>query len=59
MCGSLPFGLQLTGPRYSDGWLLDLATAWEAAHPWPRQAPGYAPFTPGGLTDWSVGPGSA
>lgn len=43
-CGPLPFGLQVTGPRYADGWLLDLAAAWERAHPWPRTAPGYAPF---------------
>lgn len=44
ICGPLPFGLQVTGPRYADGWLLDLAAAWERAHPWPRTAPGYAPF---------------
>ncbi len=44
-CGPLPFGLQLTGPRYSDGWLLDLAAAWEQAHPWPRAAAGYEPFS--------------
>jgi Asp-tRNA(Asn)/Glu-tRNA(Gln) amidotransferase A subunit family amidase len=47
MCGSLPFGLQVTGPRYSDGWLLDLAETVEAAHPWPRQAPGYPSFAVG------------
>lgn len=44
MCGPMPFGLQITGPRYSDGWLLDLAARWEAEHPWPRTAPGYEPF---------------
>jgi Asp-tRNA(Asn)/Glu-tRNA(Gln) amidotransferase A subunit family amidase len=40
----LPYGLQLTAPRWSDDWLLDLAAEWEAAHPWPRAAPGYAEF---------------
>ncbi len=48
-CGPLPFGLQVTGPRYSDGWLLDLAAAFEAAHPWQRQAPGYRPFDVPGM----------
>ncbi|QBR93777.1 amidase [Nocardioides euryhalodurans] len=43
-CGAMPFGLQVTGPRYSDAWLLDLAALWEAEHPWPRTAPGYEPF---------------
>jgi Asp-tRNA(Asn)/Glu-tRNA(Gln) amidotransferase A subunit family amidase len=42
--GAVPFGLQVTGPRYADGWLLELAERWEQAYPWPRQAPGYAPF---------------
>lgn len=37
----VPFGLQVVGPRYRDGMLLDLARLWEAAHPWPRVAPGY------------------
>ncbi len=40
----LPFGLQVTGPRFGDAALLDLAERWEAAHPWPAVAPGYAPF---------------
>jgi Asp-tRNA(Asn)/Glu-tRNA(Gln) amidotransferase A subunit family amidase len=43
-CGPLPFGLQITGPRYADRWLLDLAAAWESNYPWPRNPPGYAPF---------------
>ncbi|MEO3937248.1 amidase [Dermatophilaceae bacterium Soc4.6] len=46
-CGALPFGLQVTGPRYADGWLLDLAAAWEQAHPWARNAPGFDAFTVG------------
>jgi len=31
----LPFGLQVTGPRFRGQLLLDLASAWERAHPWP------------------------
>ena len=46
--GPVPFGVQLTGPRFADGWLLDLADRWEAARPWPLHAPGYAPFDVGG-----------
>ncbi len=38
------FGLQLTGPRFSDALLLDLGEAWEQARPWPPVAPGYEPF---------------
>jgi Asp-tRNA(Asn)/Glu-tRNA(Gln) amidotransferase A subunit family amidase len=37
----VPFGLQVTGPRYADGMLLDLAGQWEAQQPWPVRAPGY------------------
>ena len=40
------FGLQVTGPRYGDATLLDVAARWEAAHPWPLVAPGYEPFEP-------------
>ena len=40
----LPFGLQVTGPRFRDHLLLDLAASWEQAHPWPRSAEGYEPF---------------
>lgn len=43
----LPFGLQITGPRFSDARLLDIAEAWEAAYPWPEVAPGYEPFPAG------------
>jgi Asp-tRNA(Asn)/Glu-tRNA(Gln) amidotransferase A subunit family amidase len=43
----LPFGLQVTGPRFRDHLLLDLASSWEQAHPWPRSADGYEPFDAG------------
>jgi Asp-tRNA(Asn)/Glu-tRNA(Gln) amidotransferase A subunit family amidase len=38
------FGLQVTGPRFRDGLLLDLGEAWERARPWPPVADGYQPF---------------
>jgi len=37
----IPFGLQVAGPRWRDGMLLDLARRWEAEYPWPPLAPGY------------------
>jgi Asp-tRNA(Asn)/Glu-tRNA(Gln) amidotransferase A subunit family amidase len=40
----LPFGLQVTGPRFADGMLLDIAERWERAYPWPQTAPGCSPF---------------
>jgi Asp-tRNA(Asn)/Glu-tRNA(Gln) amidotransferase A subunit family amidase len=43
----LPFGLQVTGPRFRDHLLLDLASSWEQARPWPRSADGYEPFGAG------------
>jgi Asp-tRNA(Asn)/Glu-tRNA(Gln) amidotransferase A subunit family amidase len=43
----LPFGLQVTGPRFCDHLLLGLADAWEEARPWPRVADGYEPFDAG------------
>jgi Asp-tRNA(Asn)/Glu-tRNA(Gln) amidotransferase A subunit family amidase len=43
----IPFGLQVTAPRYADAALLDIAERWEAAHPWPLVAPGYIPFSVG------------
>lgn len=42
----LPFGLQVIGPRWRDDLVLELAAAWELAHPWPGTAPGYEPFAP-------------
>lgn len=41
----VPFGLQVTAARHSDELLLDVAAAWERAHPWPRTAPGYDAFS--------------
>lgn len=40
----IPFGLQVTGPRFRDDLVLAFGEAWEAANPWPRTAPGYDPF---------------
>lgn len=40
----VPFGLQVTAPRFRDDLLLDVAAAWEEAEPWPVVAPGYEPF---------------
>jgi Asp-tRNA(Asn)/Glu-tRNA(Gln) amidotransferase A subunit family amidase len=43
----LPFGLQITGPRFRDQMLLTLASAWEKVRPWPKVADGYEPFDDG------------
>jgi amidase/aspartyl-tRNA(Asn)/glutamyl-tRNA(Gln) amidotransferase subunit A len=43
----LPFGLELTGPRFRDDLLLAVGRAWEEARPWPRVAPGYGEFWTG------------
>jgi Asp-tRNA(Asn)/Glu-tRNA(Gln) amidotransferase A subunit family amidase len=40
----VPFGLQVTAPRFRDDLLLDFARLWEQAQPWPLTAPGYEPF---------------
>ena len=40
----VPFGLQVTAPRFRDELLLDVARRWEQAQPWPLTAPGYEPF---------------
>jgi len=42
----IPFGLQVTGPRWRDDLVLEFARAWERANPWPPVAPGYEPFAP-------------
>ena len=47
----VPFGLQITGPRFRDHLVLDVAAAWEQAEPWPLVADGYTPFNPTGGTD--------
>jgi len=41
----LPFGLQVTAPRWADRALLDLAALWERAMPWPLTAPGHDDFS--------------
>jgi Asp-tRNA(Asn)/Glu-tRNA(Gln) amidotransferase A subunit family amidase len=40
----MPFGLQVTLPRWHDLAAIEIARRWETAHPWPRTAPGYEPF---------------
>jgi Asp-tRNA(Asn)/Glu-tRNA(Gln) amidotransferase A subunit family amidase len=40
----VPFGLQLTGPRFADDMVLAVGAAWEASRPWPATAPGFTPF---------------
>lgn len=40
----VPFGLEITAPRFRDGMALAVAEAWERSHPWPLTAPGYEPF---------------
>jgi len=40
----VPFGMQITGPRFADDMVLAVGAAWEAARPWPRTAPGFTPF---------------
>jgi Asp-tRNA(Asn)/Glu-tRNA(Gln) amidotransferase A subunit family amidase len=43
----IPFGLQITAPRFRDDLALNVGAAWEAANPWPLAAPGYEPFALG------------
>ena len=43
----LPYGLQITAPRWDDDRLLDVAALWESHRPWPRTAPGYDEFRVG------------
>ena len=43
----VPFGLEITAPRFRDDLALNAAAAWERANPWPIVAPGYEPFWDG------------
>jgi Asp-tRNA(Asn)/Glu-tRNA(Gln) amidotransferase A subunit family amidase len=40
----VPFGLQITAPRFRDGLLLEVAQVWEERQGWPRVAGGYDSF---------------
>lgn len=40
----MPFGLQVTMPRWTDRALLEVAVLWEARYPWQRTATGYQEF---------------
>lgn len=46
MSDGVPFGLQITGPRFRDDLLLDVGERWEAARPWPLIASGYRLVVP-------------
>jgi Asp-tRNA(Asn)/Glu-tRNA(Gln) amidotransferase A subunit family amidase len=43
----IPFGLQITGPRWRDDMVLELGRTWERANPWPAVAPAYERFGAG------------
>jgi Asp-tRNA(Asn)/Glu-tRNA(Gln) amidotransferase A subunit family amidase len=40
----VPFGLEITAPRFRDDMALTVAEAWERSNPWPLVAPDYEPF---------------
>lgn len=40
----VPFGMQITGPRFADDMVLAVGAVWEGSRPWPRTAPGYTQF---------------
>jgi Asp-tRNA(Asn)/Glu-tRNA(Gln) amidotransferase A subunit family amidase len=42
----VPFGLQVTGPRFADALVLAVGDLWEQAHPGSGVAPGYESFWP-------------
>ncbi len=42
----VPFGLQVTGPRFADALVLAVGDLWEEAHPGRGVAPGYESFWP-------------
>lgn len=44
----VPFGLEITAPRFRDDMALAVADAWERSNPWPLTAPGYDPFSVNG-----------
>jgi len=44
----VPFGLQITGPRFADPLVLEMGAAWERVHPGRREAPGFESFLPAG-----------
>ncbi len=43
----VPFGLQITGPRFADELVLAVGSAWERAHPGSGVAPDFDPFAAG------------
>jgi Asp-tRNA(Asn)/Glu-tRNA(Gln) amidotransferase A subunit family amidase len=45
----VPFGLQITGPRFADALVLAVGDLWEQAHPGRGVAPGYESFWPSDL----------
>jgi len=45
LAAGVPFGLQITAPRFRDDMALSIAEAWERTDPWPLVAPGYEPFS--------------
>ena len=45
LSAGVPFGLQITAPRFRDDMALSVAEVWERTNPWPLVAPGYEPFT--------------
>jgi Asp-tRNA(Asn)/Glu-tRNA(Gln) amidotransferase A subunit family amidase len=45
----VPFGLQITGPRFADGLVLAVGDAWELARLGGGIAPGYESFVPDGI----------
>lgn len=46
----LPFGLEITGPRWRDDLVLEFGAAWERVRPWTGTAPGCEPFSLDGLS---------
>ena len=45
LANGLPFGLEITAPRFRDGTLISIGRRWEQARPWPLTAPGFSPFS--------------